>query len=335
MARALVTGGAGFVGRHLCAKLLAEGLDVVCVDPLVADTGARHPDLWLLPSRGAFSFVEQDCRQFFDGSDACFDYVFHLAAIVGGRINLESHALCVAEDLAIDSGMWRWAARTRPGRIVYFSSSAAYPICLQSAGNRRRLTEDMIDFSKPLGTPDLSYGWSKLTGEYLMKLYVERYGGEAVAYRPFSGYGEDQDLSYPFPAICKRLLDDKGAEEVFVWGSGHQCRDFIHIEDCVGFIWKTFRTLPTGSSLNLSTGIATSFIAFAQLVGEEIGWHPKISGMTDKPEGAFFRCGDTALQSSLGLAHTIPLREGVRRMLDCLQLSSSRETKAEMAALYL
>ena len=324
MARALVTGGAGFAGRHLCMRLLSEGLEVVCVDSLISGTGARHPHRWPCRPKGAFTFFHEDCRLFFDRSHEFFDYVFHLAAIVGGRIKLENHALCVGEDLAIDAAMWRWAARTKPGTIVYFSSSAAYPMSLQRAGINRKLSEDMIDFSEALGVPDLSYGWSKLTGEYLMKLYVEKYGGRAVAYRPFSGYGEDQDFAYPFPAICGRLLDQKGAEEVFVWGSGHQCRDFIHIDDCVDFIWKTFRRLPDGASLNLSTGIAISFIDFARIVSAEIGWNPKISGMTDKPEGAFFRCGDTTLQASFGLAPTIDLRGGVRRMLDHLQRHRGR-----------
>ncbi|MCT7375173.1 NAD-dependent epimerase/dehydratase family protein [Chelativorans salis] len=318
MARAVVTGGAGFAGRHLCGKLLSEGLEVVCVDPLVEGTGARHPSKWNSPPRGAFRFLEEDCRSFFERTDERFDYIFHLAAIVGGRMTLETAALCVADDLAIDAAMWRWAARTRPGCVVYLSSSAAYPVSFQSEENRRKLSEDMIDFAVSLGVPDLSYGWAKLTGEYLMKLYVERYGGWAVAYRPFSGYGEDQDLAYPFPAICQRLLDQKGAAEVFVWGSGRQCRDFIHIEDCVDFIWRTFTRLPNGSSLNLSTGLATSFIEFAQLACAQIGWEPRITGMSDKPEGAFFRCGDTARQSSIGLSPRVPLTEGVARMLDHL-----------------
>ena len=318
MARALVTGGSGFVGRHICTRLIAEGYDVVCVDPLMEGTGAIHPRAWPFPLKaksGQFTFIEEDCRTFFKSHVDHFDLVFHLAALVGGRISLETQTLLVAEDLAVDAEMWKWATLAKPGCVLYFSSSAAYPVHLQTREHHVLLSEDMINFETQMGVPDLSYGWAKLTGEYLMKLYVEKYGGRAVAYRPFSGYGEDQHLNYPFPAICKRLLEEKGKPDVFVWGTGQQVRDFIHIDDCVDLIWQTHATMPSGMSLNLSTGIPTPFIELARIVAEEVGWEPNVAGLSDKPEGVFFRCGDTTLQQSLGLTPKITLREGVRRVL--------------------
>jgi nucleoside-diphosphate-sugar epimerase len=324
MTRALVTGGAGFVGRHICARLLSEGLDVVCVDNLVAGTGALPPERWPHPPNGRFTFVAADCRDYFARTDEHFDYVYHLAAVVGGRIMMETQALCVAEDLAVDALMWKWAAATRPGCVVFFSSSAAYSIGYQRVVGHQRLREEMISFEDALGVPDLSYGWAKLTGEFLMKLYVERYGGRAIAYRPFSGYGEDQDLAYPFPAICQRLMAEAGRDEVFVWGSGRQCRDFIHISDCVDFVWRSVDRLPSGTSLNLSTGIATSFIALAEEVAQQIGWQPNVSGLSDKPEGVFYRCGDTAMQKHYGLLPSVTLSEGVGRMLDQLRFTAGR-----------
>ena len=319
MARALVTGGCGFVGRHLIRRLLAEGLDVVCVDSLVVGTGALHPNLWLRFARSRFTFLQEACRVFFARSPEHFDYVFHLAALVGGRVTLETRALDVAEDLAVDAELWQWASRAKPGSVIFFSSSAAYPVSLQTFENHRLLSEDMINFDAAVGVPDLSYGWAKLTGEYLMKLYVERYGLRAIAYRPFSGYGEDQDLAYPFPAICRRLLAEQGAAEVFVWGSGRQCRDFIHISDCIDFIWQTKELLPDGASLNLSTGIATSFIELAETISRQIGWQPAVAGRSGHPEGVFYRCGDTVLQRSYGLTPRVSLEDGVARTLEHLR----------------
>jgi nucleoside-diphosphate-sugar epimerase len=88
MVRALVTGGAGFVGRHLCGKLISEGVDVVCVDKLARGTGAMRPAEWPNPPKGGFSLIEEDCRRYFDRADDRFDMVFHLAAMVGGRVML-------------------------------------------------------------------------------------------------------------------------------------------------------------------------------------------------------------------------------------------------------
>jgi GDP-L-fucose synthase len=315
MARALVTGGCGFVGRHLSERLLAEGMDVVSVDLLKPGTGALAPSQKQLSNRH-FTFLQEDCRSYFDRSREHFDYAFHLAALVGGRMTLENQTLLVAEDLAVDAALWRWAGENRPGNVVYFSSSAAYPVSLQTFEAQTILSEDMISFDRPIGVPDLSYGWTKLTGEYLMKLYVERYDGRAVAYRPFSGYGEDQDLAYPFPAICRRLLRERGAPEVSVWGSGHQCRDFIHISDCVGFVIETMDAMTSGATLNLSTGEATSFIELAERISRQLGWSPKVSGTASRPEGVFYRCGDTALQRGLGLAPKVSLEEGIRRSLE-------------------
>src|SRR5882762_4282787 len=125
MARALVTGGCGFVGRHLIRRLLAEGLDVVCVDSLVVGTGALHPDLWQRFARSRFTFLQEACRAFFARTLEHFDYVFHLAALVGGRVTLETRALDVAEDLAVDAELWQWASRAKPSSVIFFSSSAA------------------------------------------------------------------------------------------------------------------------------------------------------------------------------------------------------------------
>jgi len=129
-------------------------------------------------------------------------------------------------------------------QCVYLSSSAAYPIKHQRHDHFELLTEDLISFESDIGMPDLTYGWAKLTGEYLALLAYERHGIESAVYRPFSGYGEDQDDAYPFPSICKRAIECRNDSSMTVWGSGLQMRDFIHIDDCVAGI------LPTMDALN-------------------------------------------------------------------------------------
>ncbi len=317
--RALVTGGSGFVGRHLCRRLLAGGYEVVCVDPIVPYTGGIHPSNWPLfsPNDNArFQFVQQDCREYFQNTNEQFDYVFHLAAIVGGRLMIENDPLGVATDLAIDASLWNWVTKVRPGKVVYFSSSAAYPVRFQRKEAFQLLIEDMITFSEDIGMPDLTYGWSKLTGEYLARLAYEKYEIRSVVYRPFSGYGEDQDLSYPFPAICQRIIDDKGKDEVFVWGTGQQMRDFIYIEDCVTGILDTIDRIDNADAVNLSTGLLTSFRELASTAANIFGYDPRIVGLSEKPEGVFARGGDTKKQRDLGFQATTSLKTGIQRCLD-------------------
>ena len=114
-----------------------------------------------------------------------------------------------------------------------------------------------------------------------------------MCYRPFSGYGEDQDDSYPFPSIVKRALKNRGEPHFQVWGTGDQQRDFIHIEDCVDGVLRTMDEVDDADALNLSTGRLTSFKEFARIVTGMLGDTPEIHGTSSKPEGVFARGGDT------------------------------------------
>jgi GDP-L-fucose synthase len=317
MRKILITGGAGFVGRRFCKRFLGAGDEVHCVDPVAADTGGRDPaDGWpqFKPHDYAnFHFYKEDCRNWFrNHADDDFDYVLHLAAMVGGRAMIENKPLAVADDLSIDAEYWQWAERTHPAKTVCFSSSAAYPIKLQKACDYRLLSEDMISFDEDIGMPDMSYGWAKLTCEYLARLGHEKHGLKSVCYRPFSGYGEDQDDTYPFPSIVKRAIAHAGQAVLTVWGTGDQMRDFIHIEDCVDGVLATMDKIDDGDALNLSTGIFTSFKQFARMAAEVAGYSPEVVGLSDKPAGVFARGGDTVKQARYGFTARIPFIEGIR-----------------------
>lgn len=315
--KVLITGGAGFVGRHLTKRLLELAWDVTVLDSIVEGTGAVSPSAaWpLFDPRdfNNFHFMKMDCRDFFNtSSNQEFDYIFHLAAVVGGRLTIERNPLAVATDLAIDSDMWNWAKNAKVGKVVNFSSSAAYPINLQkSTADVINLKEDMISFNDVLGMPDLTYGWAKLTCEYLGKIAWERYGIKSVAYRPFSGYGPDQDLTYPFPSICKRAVEMKSKETFTVWGSGLQSRDFIHIDDCVEGILKTMDKIDDGDALNLSTGVGTTFLEFAKIATEKVGYSPKIYGNEVMPTGVNSRIGDITKQNHYGFTKKRSFEDGV------------------------
>lgn len=319
MAKVLVTGGCGFVGRHLIQRLLAQGDEVHCVDIMEPLSGAIAPEAWPLfkpLDYDGFHYYSEDCRTWFKRvSDTDFDYAFHLAAMVGGRAMIENNPLAVADDLSIDAEYWQWAVKCQPKKTIVFSSSAAYPIHLQRPDHYILLKEDMISFDEGLGMPDMTYGWAKLTHEYCARLAYEKHGLKSVTYRPFSGYGEDQDDTYPFPSICKRVLANQGAKEIGVWGTGRQMRDFIHIDDCVEGVLTTMDQIEDGSAINLSTGIFTSFIEFVQIAADLLGFKPEVVGTSNTPEGVFARGGDVELQKKLGFRYSRSFRQGIEQAL--------------------
>lgn len=318
---ALITGGCGFVGRRFARRLLQDGVHVTVVDDL--STGLP-PNRWpaCVSPRGNegnnLRFVHEDVRAWMRHNDAAFDLVIHLAAVVGGRLTIEGDPLAVATDLAIDADFFNWltAAKTVPKKVIYFSSSAAYPIGLQCRGHHVPLSESDIDFDRDvIGQPDMTYGWSKLTGEFLARFAADMYGLDVVCYRPFSGYAEEQDLTYPFPSILRRV---KGQDDpVIVWGSGDQERDFMHMEDIVSAVFATCDKITPGSAMNLGTGVATSFRSLAELACEVTGHGACVEVDATKPEGVFSRVADATMMLRY-YRPTTDLRLGVEMALDYL-----------------
>lgn len=322
--RVLITGGAGFVGRWFTKSLLESGHEVLVVDSLVEGGGGVSPEKWNVFNPfefSKFSYHLEDCRDFFRNfaGSMDFDLVIHLAAVVGGRLTIERNPLSVADDLSIDASFWEWAVVNKPGHIVSFSSSAAYPVELQTDSGHLVLTEEMIQFGGSLGMPDMSYGWSKLTNEYLGTIAHNNYGLNVACYRPFSGYGPDQDLSYPFPSICLRALLHEKEENFVVWGSGYQGRDFIHIQDVVDGVLGSYQKLTDGTGINLSTGILTTFRDLASKVLNLAGKDSVVVGDESMPSGVFARVGDTTRQKELGIMPKITLEQGIADALDFLE----------------
>lgn len=335
----LVTGGCGFVGRHLVRRLLALGHDIWLLDDL--STG-MHPESWLKGitasevRRGlqryslngqTVTFLHEDLSVTLLRSLGkipgggpefpSFDHVYALASVVGGRAKIDGDPIGVGVDLAIDAIFFLWLVRNREniGKVLYASSSAAYPVNLQSGTGSLALRESDIDFTTgELGQPDMTYGWSKLTGEYLSRLAASHYGMRVACVRPFSGYGEDQDLTYPIPAIAFRVA--RGDDPVSVWGTGEQGRDFVHIEDCVSAMLRAIDQIHDGSGVNIGSGRLTSFLEVAGKFVELDGRKAVVRPLAGRPVGVQSRyCDPSRVRELLGWKPEVSLDQGFLRVL--------------------
>jgi nucleoside-diphosphate-sugar epimerase len=338
---ALVTGGCGFVGRNLTRRLLKEGYSLWIVDDCSI---GRHCDEWLPGAGrrrevaehvyeyddGRVIFVHGDARDFFSGRiglgslrEPDFGDVFHFAAIVGGRLVIDGNPMAVALDLALDALCFNWAVRRRPERLLYASSSAAYPVDLQGKDGAVALKESDIQFGGRLGQPDMTYGWSKLTGEYLARIAHQHYGLHTACVRPFSGYGEEQDLTYPVPSIALRAA--KRESPITVWGSGLQGRDFVHIEDCVEAMLRILARVQDGSAVNIGSGKLINFREVARLFVKLEGYDAEVKPIEDKPVGVHSRYADIShMRRVLDWTPAISVEEGFGRVLRV-----ARERKAQ------
>ena len=281
----LITGHRGFVGRYFLEKYKEHeitGIDIV---------------------------DGNDVRDFFKQDSTTFDLVIHLAAVVGVRSNIENNPIDVAIDLAIDSDLFRWALKTRPGRIVYFSSSAAYPTMYQDGSFLSGMSENLIDLYS-IKNPDLTYGWAKLSGEYLARFAVEQ-GIKVNIFRPFSGYGTDQSLEYPFPSFINRIKNK--VDKFEIWGNGNQVRDWIHIRDIVDAVDKAIEMDSVGP-INLGSGIPISFNNLAKMMMDISGHTVPIIHLHSEPSGVQYRLSDPSKMLSF-YAPRISLEKGISMAL--------------------
>lgn len=281
----LITGHKGFVGKYFIDKY--KNHDITGIDLVDGN----------------------DARDFFKTNNEKFDLVIHLAAIVGGRATIEGNPLFVASDLAIDSDMVQWVIRNEPERLVYFSSSAAYPVKYQYEDSKILLQEDFIDLSN-IEMPDMTYGWSKVTGEYLCSFIPNK--TKVFVFRPFSGYGSDQSLDYPFPSFIQRAKQDSGLFDI--WGDGKQVRDWIHILDIVDAVDKAL-TLDIPGTYNLGTGIPTSFNQLAEYCMLAAGITSEVNHLLGNPKGVMYRVANVENMNRFYTAK-ISIQDGIRMALD-------------------
>jgi UDP-glucose 4-epimerase len=269
--KALVTGGAGFIGSNLVDALLARGDAVTVVDNL--STG-RHENLEGALAAGA-ELTELDIRA---GAELTAllervqpEVVFHLAAQIDVRKSIEDPAFDAAINVGGTANLLEAARGAGSPRIVFVSTGGA----IYGEGEGQQLP---LDESTPIA-PLSAYGQSKFAAEGYLALYERLYGLSGVSLRLGNVYGPRQDPLGEAGVIaifCGRL---RGGGRPTVFGDGRQTRDYIYVGDVVAAALAAAASEFSGP-INIGSGIETDVLELARLLGEiggVAGFEPELA----------------------------------------------------------
>jgi nucleoside-diphosphate-sugar epimerase len=297
--RLLVAGGAGFVGSHLCERLLRAGHHVVCVDSLI--TGARRNVEHLL-SQPAFELVVHDVTE---PLDRAVDGVFHLAS-PASPVAYQAHPEETALANALGSQQLLRLARQHGAQYLFASTSEVY-----GDPEEHPQRESYWGNVNPIG-PRSCYDESKRFGEALTMVYLRQYGLDARIVRIFNTYGprSDPDDGRLVPNFITQALR---GEPLTVYGDGSQTRSLCYVDDLVRGIELALLTPgTTGQVINLGNPEEHTVLEYAQLIRDLVGTSAAIAFRplpTDDPTRR--RPDISQARGLLGWEPTVPLREGL------------------------
>ena len=304
MPRALVTGGAGFIGSHLADRLLAERYEVAVLDDLstglranVAD-GVRFHEGDLCD----VGFVRRLLQEFRP------QLVFHLAAQMDVRRSTREPEFDARVNVLGGLGLLREAIAAGVRRVVYASTGGAVYGDVDPAALPVRETEVPYPISE--------YGASKLSFEHYLSVYQSRGEIEYVALRFPNVYGPRQrpDGEAGVVAIFSgRMLR---GEEVFIFGDGTKTRDYVYVSDVVEANVRAAGG-PSGVVANLGWGREVADIEIFRAVAAATGYDRPPTFAPARPGEVARICLDAGLaRATWGWCPTVPLAAGVRRVVE-------------------
>lgn len=306
MAKYLVTGAAGFIGRSIAAALLKRGDSVRGIDNFITGKPSN------LAGLEGMEFVEGDLTDPQQCARACegIEFVFHEAALasvprsVADPVSTNLHCVTATLNLLVAAR----AAGVR--RVVYAGSSSAY-------GNTPTLPkrEDMLP------NPISPYAVAKLAGEQYMRAFWQVYGLETVVLRYFNVFGPFQDPTSHYSGVlaifCRRML---AGEQPTIYGDGEQSRDFTYIDNVVHANLMAADASPekvAGQMMNVATGSRFTLNETFSILCE-------LTGYKGEPSYAPSRSGDIhdsfadirSAGEMLGYSPIVDFREGLRRTVE-------------------
>jgi UDP-glucuronate 4-epimerase len=313
----LVTGGAGFIGSHLCERLVSRGDTVVAVDNFdpFYDPAVKHRNLEGLLGHRSFSLVEADIRDLAGVERALraadvgdIDVIIHLAARAGVRPSIQEPVLYSQVNLDGTAAMLELARRIGVRRFIFGSSSSVY-------GNNEKVPFSEAD---AVEHPISPYAATKRAGELLCHTYHHLYEMAVVCLRFFTVYGPRQR---PDLAIHKfaRLMSD--GRPIPMYGDGNTERDYTYIDDCLqgveGAIEYTGTHPEAFEIVNLGESRTTTLSRLIELISEAMKVEPEIEHLPLQPGDVQRTFADVARARSLfGYQPTTPIEEGIPRFVE-------------------
>jgi UDP-glucose 4-epimerase len=318
MAKYLVTGAAGFIGRSISAGLLADGEQVRGIDNL--STGKREN----LAGLEAMDFIEADLNDAGACAAACrgVDVVFHQAAIPSVPRSVVDP---ISTNDANVSGTLQLLVAARDAkvrRVVYAGSSSAY-------GDAPSLPKHEAMLPDPISP----YAVSKLTGEYYMKSFYRVYGLETVTLRYFNAFGPYQDpFSHYSGVLAIFSLQMLSGQEPTIFGDGEQSRDFTFIQDVVRANLLAAHAPAdevAGRVFNVATASRITLNETVKILRDLTGYSGEVKYAPERAGDIKHSLADITLaRKHLGYEVQVNFQEGMRRTVEWYKSSLKPELLA-------
>ncbi len=303
--RALVTGGAGFVGSNICRLLVDNGWDVSVLDSLTSGYTKN------IESLSGVAFTHGDVRdpvaveKAIDGARV----VFHLAASVGNKRSIDDPLTDVQVNAVGTVNVLEAARRHGVGPIVVSSSAGTF-------GELKTLP---IAEDHPVD-PDTPYGSSKLFQEKFALSYSKLYAMRVSALRYFNVYGPNQRFDAygnVIPIFAYRMLQ---GQKVTVFGDGEQTRDFVHVQDVAKANWLAATVLGANGAYNLGSGTRVTINALLEIMQAALGIVADIEHVDMRPGDVRHSMANIGkAKAELGFAPSVELEDGVREYMNWLR----------------
>ncbi len=301
--KALVTGGAGFIGRWLVKRLLDEGHLVYAIDDF---SNGRAKNIEEFSSNELYEFVEGDIRDktlLEDLFRERYDIVYHLAAEINVQNSIDDPSQTIERDILGSFNILEHC-RKQKSKVVFMSTCMVYD---------RSHDESGIAEKHPT-KPASPYAAAKLSGEALTLSYYHSYGLPTTVIRPFNTYGPFQKTNGEGGVVAIFIKQALKGNQLRIYGDGTQTRDLLYVEDCVDFIIKAGNNdLALGQVINAGTGkdvaindLASMIAGTAELIEHVPHIHPQAEIMK-------LKCNSSKARDLLGWEPRFSLEKGVEK----------------------